>query len=66
MVDSQMNEAVWEVIRASFLRPSKEKDVAYLAASRIAIDLLTEAWKDLSRYSPEKLSPVPKQENVGL
>lgn len=48
--DEVMSEAVREVILNSFLKPKPNRDVYQLAASRLAIDLLDESWKDLERF----------------
>lgn len=48
--DEVMSEAVKEVILNSFLKPKPNRDVYQLAASRLAIDLLDESWKDLERF----------------
>lgn len=57
--DERMSEAVKEVLQKSFLKtPSKE--VNYLAASRIALDYLEDAWKELLRYKEEKANESTK------
>lgn len=48
--DERMNEAVKEVLQKAFLKPQANKEVNYLAASRIAIDLLDDAWRELLKY----------------
>jgi hypothetical protein len=48
--DQRMNSAVHRVLLASFLKPRKNADVHELAASRIAIDMLQEAWKDIEAH----------------
>lgn len=53
IVDERMAEAVKEVIQKSFLK-TQSKEVNYLAASRIALDLLEDAWKELLRYKEEE------------
>ena len=60
--DSTMLEAVKYVFFGSFLKPKKETDVQYLAASRIAIDLMNDAFKELERY---KESPPEKEKKGG-
>ena len=57
-------DAVHDVIMSSFLKPSI-KEVNYLAASRIAIDLLGDAWKELGRYA-KKDEVVVNKPQVGL
>ena len=63
--DKLMAKAVYEVILDSYLFSQRQSDVNFLAASRIAIDLLQEAWKDLSKHKiKEKEDKVSG--NVGL
>lgn len=60
--DSVLLEAVKEVLMECYLRPRKDADVQVLAASRIAIDMLREAWKELLSY---KQREVVTQERAG-
>lgn len=64
--DERMVEAVRESIISSFLQPQKEKDIYYLAASRVAIDLLDAAWKDLYRFKEIEGDGTPENKNIGL
>lgn len=48
--DEVLADAVYGIILESFLKPRRISDVQFLAASRIAIDLLNEAWKELEHY----------------
>lgn len=62
--DKAMNQAVYDVLFNCFLKDAKG-DVQTLAAQRIALSLLQEAWRELERYRPTK----PKQDaqpNPGL
>lgn len=47
--DELMSQAVFEVLSKAFMKPQKIADVNFLAASRIAIDLLQDAWKELEK-----------------
>ena len=49
--DKAMSAAVKEIILATFLKKKPVTDVQMLAASRIAIDLLDEAYKELEKYA---------------
>ena len=60
-----MAEAVKEAILESFLS-GNSKDVNYLAASRIAIDLLRDAWKDLGRFKENTKDASMSLKQVGL
>jgi hypothetical protein len=64
--DKVMNEAVREVVSNTILNRKGTKDVYILAAERIAIDIIREAWGELDRYKqdPEEKSTTPRQ--IGL
>ena len=64
--DPTMSEAVYSVMLASFLKPRGDKDVQFLAASRIAIDLLEDSWKELRKLKIEKGRVEPKEYNIGV
>ena len=66
MNDTAMSKAVHNVLIKSFLKPSGSKDVQFLAASRIAIDLLGEAWKDLKKSQDQEQKEARDIEQVGL
>lgn len=63
-----MSETVREVIEQSIVNQKVgNKDVYRLAAERIAIDILKEAWKDLERFRNESEESIKNhQGNVGL
>ena len=52
--DSVMSNAVWEVLEAECLKPSKDRDVQNLAAKMIAIEILLNAWKELEKYKTDE------------
>ena len=54
MSDKGMNEAVKAVLTKSFMK-SRSKDVQVLAAERLALDFLEDAWRDLERYLQEEV-----------
>lgn len=51
--DTAMNRAVRKLIESAILKPKGNKDVNYLAAERVALDVVAEAWKDLDKFKPE-------------
>lgn len=64
--DKLTSEAVRDFLLFSFLRPHPNADVQLLAASRLAIDLLQDGWKEMERL---KVGGEEKQKsggNVGL
>ena len=65
--DSIMSQSVHSVLLDTFLKPKQGVDVQILAASRIAIDLLNEAWQVLEKYKKESENEkIEQEENVGL
>lgn len=64
--DEQMSESVKEVLLNSFLKPRPNSDIYVLAASKIAIDLLGDAFKDLDKFRNETETEPKKGVQVGL
>ncbi len=60
--DKAMSDAVYEVLLNTFLTPCNPKEVQFLAASRISIDMLREAWKAFVKYDDNE---IKTQKNVG-
>lgn len=48
--DPVMANAVHQVLLDAFLKKKDRHDIHELAASRIAIDLLEDAWRELDKY----------------
>lgn len=53
VADQAMSEAVYEVLLNAFLKDRKTEDVAVLAAERIALLRLQDAWRELKKYMPD-------------
>ena len=68
--DKVMSKAVYDLLLASFLAPRVQKsmdaDVMILAASRLAIDLLGEAWKELQKFKSEEEKEEKILTNLGV
>lgn len=64
--DRIMSDSVRDVIFNSFLKPKPLCDVNLLAASRLAIDLLQEAWHDLERFRDNKENEKKPLKQIGL
>ncbi len=64
--DQVMSDAVYEVIRDAFLSKKGKKDIQVLAAERLAIDLLDDAWKELSKFNSINSEKQSQSGNVGL
>jgi hypothetical protein len=64
--DQVMLDAVREIMEGAILSKKGSRDVYVLAAERIAIDVLTEAWKEIARFKlvEEEGEKITKQ--VGL
>lgn len=60
--DKAMSEAIYNVLLDSFLKDRPNKEVYILAASRLAIDFLHQAWKELEKFQENEnsLSTPPK------
>lgn len=66
MKDERTVEAVKEVLLNSFIKPQPTKEVNYLAACRVAIDLLEEGWKELLKYKSVENEQSTVVNQVGL
>ncbi len=66
MNDESMSNAVHSLLLKSFLEPHPWENVNLLAASRIAIDLLEDAWKDLARFKTQEEAKRKEVTQVGL
>lgn len=64
--DEAMSNAVYDVIHDSFLKYKGQRDVQILAAERLALDFLDEAWKELKKYETNKGDLSPPFKQVGL
>lgn len=64
--DKVMGDTIRKVLTMAFLKPQKNRDIYTLAASRIALDLLDEAWKELNKFSESQKDVQKELGNVGL
>lgn len=64
--DKLMSVSVKEVLRESFLKARGERDVYKLASERMAIDLLEEGFKDLSKIALKEEKSQKISEQPGL
>lgn len=60
--DKMLSDTIYGIMLESFLKPRKG-DVQVLAASRLSIDFLQDAWKDLVRYKNETQEDSNKTSN---
>ena len=63
--DKLLSSTIYDILLQTFLRP-KSDTIQELAAERIAIDLLQEAWKELEKYKNKKSNEVGDKANIGL
>ena len=64
--DPSMAEAVFNVMRSTFMKPRAKLEVTTLAAERIAINLLDDAFKELERVKKEIPSGTKAVINDGV
>jgi len=64
--DEAMFDVVFNVIRESFLKPSKDRSVENLASRFVAIELLGEAKSYLARYVDEASEETKEVKQIGL
>lgn len=70
LADNVMSESVYEVLRAAFTKTRTYKaaypDVNFLAAERIAADLLEEAWNELQRIASKTEAGKKEPTQIGM
>ena len=64
--DKLLQDAVYGIIMATFLKKKDYADVHVVAAQKIAIDLLQEAWKEMNLLDISTGGEQTSQSNVGL
>lgn len=64
--DIGMSEAVYEVVKDAFLKSKGQKDVQILAAERLALDFLDNAWKEIEKYKAGNITEEKSTGNIGL
>lgn len=64
--DQDVSSAVFKLLEDALLKPVNTTDVHKLAAERIAIDVLRDAWKELDKHRSR--SPIEQKEGrqIGL
>lgn len=65
--DTLMSDTIRGILEQTILKPISSRDVNFLAAERIAVAVLREAWREFEKYkdsAEEKENKV--QNNVGL
>lgn len=63
--DAVAAKAVYDVLLSAYLKP-RQGDVQTLAASRIAIDLLQEGWRELEKVRNTTTQDEKPRQSVGL
>jgi len=65
LADEEMAQSVKALLLQSFLKPRPQTDVHLLAASRLSVDFLEDAWREMARMKDADLSDGAKG-NVGV
>lgn len=66
IADKVMAQAVYDVIRDAFLVRRGMRDTQILAAERLAVDFLEDAWHELDKYKADEVGVSPPLRQVGL
>ena len=66
LADTVMSDAVHSVLLETFLKPRKSDDVHVLGASRVAIDLLQESWRELKKIQIADERDSVSSGNIGV
>lgn len=66
LADKVMAKSVFDVLLTEFLKPAPMADVNLLAASRVAIDLLQEGWKELEKCAVKEDPSTEIRQQVGV
>lgn len=64
--DQTMSDAVYSIIQDVFLRSKGQRDVYVLASERLALNLLSEAWKEIEKYKLNKEDSISSSGQIGL
>ncbi len=64
--DEAMVDAVYELVKGYFLKFRGQRDVQVLAAERLALDFLGEAWKELEKFKDEKDKQSARPRQIGM
>lgn len=64
--DKQLRDSVYYAIQQEFLSEKVNQDTQILAASRMSIDFLRQAFKRLELYRDREDSPKEKEIQIGL
>lgn len=64
--DEVMLQSVHKFIRNFFLKGKGNRDVQILAAERLAVDFLDDAWRELEKYNVSEDNSSPPSRQVGL
>lgn len=66
MRDEVTSNAVYDLLLLTFLEGTKTTDVNTLAAERIAITLLQEAWRKLERFRTKEKPESQNNRQIGI
>ncbi|MES2224145.1 MAG: hypothetical protein V4469_04410 [Patescibacteria group bacterium] len=66
VMDQVSVDAVYKLLFNSFLKSKGQRDVQIMAAERLAIDFLDDAWEELLKFKPESKPTAAGVKNPGL
>lgn len=65
MSDKATNEAIFTAIQKTFLKAKSSEDISLKAARFMALELLTDAWRDLNHIKDADQTPTEGKQ-IGL
>ena len=66
MMDKELVSAVRKALEGRFTKPSGNNDVQTLAAERIALNLLQNAFQSLNNFATDNVVNEERDVNIGL
>lgn len=64
--DTLMSQTIYNLIREAFLTRKGQKDVQVLAAERLALDFLSDAWKEIIKFKNEPVTNKAVDKQIGM
>jgi len=65
--DTLLSDTIYDILTANVLKQNtRNQDVHFLAAQRLAIDVISESWKELEGYKSQAEKKETTPRNIGL
>ena len=65
--DTLLSDTIRDILLENALnQPIKQYEIHYLAAQRLAIDIIRESWKEMERYRSQSEKKETTARNIGL